>query len=101
MINFFSTKKGKTGRSARRAAKQAEEEDAKPNWPSLSPAPSMNPMCLEEKTPVAEGAALLTSRSHEDLIPSFAPPAHLQASCCCFAVDCVHVLCMQHAAPEL
>ncbi len=79
-MNFFTTKKGKAAKNAKKAAKQAAaDEDGRANWPSLSPAPSVTVLSLDEKALQPEAAG--GSRAHDDLIPSFAPSAHLQVCC--------------------
>ena len=77
MMNLFSNKKGRAAKTAKKAAKQAEE-DGKPNWPSLSPAPSFPAGYADQKVQQPEGGGLADTQSLE-LITSFVPPLHLQA----------------------
>lgn len=80
MMNLFGSKKGKSvkasKKSSRGSASFKDETPAQPNWPSLSPAPSMTTLGDYKEQP--DGSPLLESRT-SDLIPSFAPPLNLQA----------------------
>ena len=77
MMGLFSNKKARAAKNAKKAAQQAEDE-GKPNWPSLSPAPSFPSGYADQKVQPPDGNDLADTQSLE-LITSFVPPLQLQA----------------------
>ncbi|EIE24560.1 hypothetical protein COCSUDRAFT_65418, partial [Coccomyxa subellipsoidea C-169] len=79
MMNLFGSKKGKSVKASKKSSRSSssvkDDTSTQPNWPSLSPAPSMTILGDFEKQ--RDGSPLLETKS-SDLIPSFAPPLNLQ-----------------------
>ena len=78
MMGLFSNKKQRAAKNAKKAAQQAEDDGGKPNWPSLSPAPSFPSGYADQKVQQPDSGGLADTQSLE-LITSFVPPLQLQA----------------------